>query len=402
MNNTLKERIRMHIGGMGADKFERFMCDLLPRIYPGFDQLEPSFNLMGKATKGKCDAHAYHSDDDTYTPIICTTRQTDLVSKILDDINKLSATKFASKIRRVLLCANTPLKDEIEEYRKVCRSRGWELEPLSLESMTRHSLGHSDLLLEYFREVLPEATITKPELRRFDCGKNLKEAREDIGVSISMIIESLDFPSEREWRSIESGDLDITENFIISFSELSGISADWIKHGSNMKYMDDIIYDYQGEKIDSIISEGALSAYMLIEPKSMDIVLLVQFSERRWRVYRFGFSLDFWNWVGDEHHIPVIFRLLKSIDQKLNHPQGRVISGQLMDELKFGTKHPSELFKKMGQNKYWFEDLFDLYHKFIIAHDYDKQHGEWFARLQNKFREHIKDESIVGELTSMS
>lgn len=100
MNNTTKERIRMLVGAMGDDEFERFMSDLLPRIYPGFERLEPTFNFIGKTTKGKCDAHVYHSQDDTYTAIICTTRQTGLNAKILDDINKLSSTKFAAKICR--------------------------------------------------------------------------------------------------------------------------------------------------------------------------------------------------------------------------------------------------------------------------------------------------------------
>ena len=80
MSNTgasdrLRERVRVYIGAMGGDEFERFMCDLLPCFNPDFNTLEPSFNLLGKTVKGKCDAHAYHAADDTYTAIICTTKQ---------------------------------------------------------------------------------------------------------------------------------------------------------------------------------------------------------------------------------------------------------------------------------------------------------------------------------------
>jgi len=383
----------MLIGGMGDDEFERFMCDLLPRIYSEFDRLEPSFNSIGKTTKGKCDAHVYHAVDDTYTPIICSTQQTNIKSKIIEDIYKLSATNFASKIRRVILCVNSPIKDEIEEYRNACQERGWNLEAISLERMTQFSLNHADLLAEYFREMLPESGQENLLLRRFDCGLKLKEAREDLGVSISKLIEYIDFSSERDWKNIENGHNDVSEKYITAFSDFSGISADWIKHGSGKKYSVEKIYDYQMEKIDSIASKGVLASYMLIDPKPMDILLLVQFSEYHWKVYEFAFTLDFWNWIGDERHIPTIFELLKGVKLKLNYPQGRIVSSQLIDELKSGAKHISTSFKSIGQNKYWFDDLFDIYHKYPIAQDYERQHGEWFVRLQSEFCKYIKDES---------
>ena len=140
MENGIKERVRARIGTMGDDEFERFMSELLPRVFPGFDRLEPSFNFMGKTTKGKCDAHAYHANNDSYTAIICTTQQKDLRVKVLSDINKLKETKFISKIQRVMLCVNTPLRDEIADYRSACAALHWDLDVLSLERITDCSL----------------------------------------------------------------------------------------------------------------------------------------------------------------------------------------------------------------------------------------------------------------------
>ena len=380
----------MLLGGMGDDEFERFMSDLLPRIYPGFESLEPSFNFIGKTTKGKCDAHVYHAHDDSYTAIICTTRQSDIHSKVLDDINKLPSTRFASKIRRVLLCVNTPIKDEVEDYRSACNNHGWELDPLSLDGITRHAIGETDLLMTYFGEVSPTDAAARPLLRRFDCGDRVKEARLDLSLSVSRLIENIDFPSEREWSAIETKQLDIAERYISSMCSLTGISVSWLKHGTSTKYPTELIYDNQSTKIESIASESPLRAFVAIEPDAMDALLIVQFSEFRWRVYDFGFSMDFWDWMGDEHHIPAIFELLKTIDRLLNHPHGRIVSKAIATELRSGNMHPSVAFKKTGENSYWFDDLFDLYHRYPIAKDKYQHHGEWFVRLQDEFRRYVK------------
>ena len=394
MKKTVKERVRILVGGMGDDEFERFVSDLLPRIYPGFECLEPSFNFIGKTTKGKCDAHVYHARDDTYTAIICTTRQSDIRAKVLDDIHKLASTKFASKIRRVLLCVNTPLKDEIEDYREASADHGWELESLSLERITRHSLLETDLLEAYFGEVNQARTVSSSLLRRFDCGVRMKEARLDLSLSVSRLIEEIDFPSEREWVAIEAGTLDVSERYINALAELSGISSVWLKHGASLKYPPDVIYDSQIDKIESIAAEAPLRAFVAIEPVSMELVLLVQFAEFRWRVFLFGFSMDFWDWMGDEHHIPIIFNLLRGMNGLLKYPYGRVVSKSVIEELRRGTQHPSVLIKKAGQNSYWFDDLQDLFHRYPIARDKYQHHGEWFVRLQEAFRRHIKKEDL--------
>lgn len=386
MNNNLRERIRILIGAMGDDEFERFMSELLPRIYPGFEALEPSFNFIGKTTKGKCDAHVYHAAEDNYTAIICTTRQSDVHAKVLDDINKLAATKFSSKIRRVLLCINTPVKDEVEEYRAACKSRGWELEPVSLERITLHTIAEDSLLRSYFNELTDSSSSLNTSIvRRFDCGLRIKEAREDLLLPISQLIEELNFPSEREWGLIEATEIEVGEKHINGISALGGISTSWVKHGATPKYPTETIYDYQLDKVDAIAHELPLATYMAIHPDSMEMVMVVQFSRYRWRVYSFGFSMDFWDWVGDEYHISVIYDLLSRVRQVLKHPYGRIISKALLDEFLSGVHHPSRLIKEAGRNSYWFDDLFDLNHQFPIAKDGYGHHGKWFVQLQKYF-----------------
>lgn len=385
MANKLKQRIRIQIGAMGGDEFESFMSDLLPKIYPGFNVLEPTFNLLGKATKGKCDAHVYHSSDDIYTAIICTSQQSDIRSKVLEDIQKLTATKFSSKISRVMLCVNTALKDEVDEYRIACRAQGWELDPQSLETITRYTLGHADLLEDYFGELNPNAGNTLIQLRRFDCGDRLKEARSDVSLSVSQLIEGIDFPSEKTWVSIESKEMEITERHIHSFSVLTGISSIWLKHGMGAKYPHQTIYSHETDWIEAIHKAYPLRTYMAIEPLQMHPLLIVQFTELRWGVYDFNFNMNFWDWIDDHSHIPRIFEMLKTIDRDLGHPHGRIISRNVSEELIKKNQHLSVLLKKMGENSYWFDDLFDVQHRYPIAKDKYRHHGDWFVQLQKQF-----------------
>jgi len=53
----------------------------------------------------------------------------------------------------------------------------------------------------------------------------MKEARLDLSLSVSRLIEEIDFPSDREWVAIEAGTLDVSERYINALAELSGISS---------------------------------------------------------------------------------------------------------------------------------------------------------------------------------
>lgn len=219
----------------------------------------------------------------------------------------------------------------------------------------------------------------------------------DRPLSVSRLIEEIDFPSEREWCDIEAKQVEVSERFISALTKLTGVSSVWLKHGTSTKYPTELIYDHQSTKIESIASEFPLRSYVAIEPEAMDVILIVQFSEYRWQVFSFGFSMNFWDWVGDEHHISTIFELLKTTDRLLRHPYGRVISKDVSMELKNGGKHPSALFKMTGENSYWFEDLFDLYHIHSIAKDKYSYNGEWFIRLQDEFRRYVKSERATSQ-----
>lgn len=384
MSNNLKNRVRQQVGGMGGDEFERFMIDLLPCIFSEFNIIEPTFNAQGKTTKGKCDAHVHHKHDDTYTAFIFTTKQSDIRSKIIEDINKLKTTHFAAKIRKVLLCVNTQVQDEVELYRKTCSTNGWGFEPVSLERITQEVLGQEKLLTDYFHETVAK-TASSVKSRKFDCGNRLKEAREDLSMPISVLIENLDFPSEKEWGKIENRECEVDERYIEAMANFSGVSAGWLKHAKPAKYQVETIHDFQKEKVKLIASSNPMSSFMVINPADMRIALVVRFTETHWRSYQFGFNLDFAHWQGDSHHIPIIYELLQSINTLLRYPHGREVTEELLSKYTTGDTHPSLLIRQSGNNSHWFDDLFDLDHHNQIAPQY-KHYGEWFIELQNQLR----------------
>jgi hypothetical protein len=88
---------------------------------------------------------------------------------------------------------------------------------------------------------------------------------------------------------------------------------------------------------------------MVMKHQQMHASLIVQFTELRWGVYGFGFSMNFWEWIDDHSHIPRIFEMLKAIDRLLRHPHGRIISKDVSDELIRENVQPSVLLKKWGQ-----------------------------------------------------
>lgn len=380
MREDIKNLVRLQIGGMEQDKFERFTADLLPRIFPGYEHLEPTYNFMGKTTKGKCDAYVYHAQNDRYTAIICTTQQTNLRTKIIGDINKLTSAKFASKIERVLLCVNTPIGDEIEDFKEASRRHNWKLEPLSLERLTRDVMSHNDLLQKYFHE----SKSMNPDLKsyinkRFDCGAQMKTAREDIEYSTSEWIELIDFPSEKEWKAIELGEIEIEERYIQKVSDITGISTTWLKHCQNNKYLYSIIYDSDIEAIKIKFADGYLNAYIAVEPKNMQIVLIVQVSEFKYDILLLGYNFAFWDWFDDHHKIPRICEFLKNIKQKFS-PTGLIMTESQIRNLTIACDiHPSSILKEAERSPYWFDDLFDNWMDHI-HNSYD----EWFKKLYDE------------------
>lgn len=377
MSDDIKNLVRIKIGGMEQNQFERFVADLLPRIFSDYENLEPTYNSLGKTTKGKSDAYVYHAQTDSYTAIICTTQQTNLRTKIIDDINKLTSAKFASKIARVLLCVNTPIGDEIEEYMEASRQHNWKLNPLSLERLTTYVMSRDDLLYRYFHESKSINPAMASHIdKRFDCGAQMKIAREDIAYSTSAWIELIDFPSEKEWKAIESGEMEVEERYIQKVTDMTGISTVWLKHCQSDKYLYSIIYDSEIEEMKTKFADKYLDAYIAIEPKNMQIVLIIQISEFKYDILLLGYDFAFWSWFDDHHKIPRVCELLKKIKQKFS-PTGLIMTETQMRDLTISCDlHPSSILKEAESSRYWLDDLFDNWMDHI-HNGYD----EWFKKL---------------------
>jgi len=376
---------------MEPGEFEKFMAEILKKSHQELGTYYPSFNSLGKPTKAKCDGYFFNRETDTYVAVIITTQQTDFVGKILTDIRKLEKVEFFEKIQGVIICQNIQMKDEIEIFREECRKYKWECEPIGLENVIDLVLDNKDIKAFSLRDIYPVSTEDAEmsqspivQSRRFECGPRLKQAREDISIRVSTLIEKIDFPSEREWREIEEGKLEAEERYLSAMSQCTGISTEWLKHETGVKYPVPTIYDNQTDIIRKIAADGFQSAYMAIDPENMLLLLVVKFSLWNWRFYSFGFTIDFWDWDGDSHHIPIIFELFKTINRELKNPYGRVISRKQYNIAVAGDTHPEIVFKEMGHTSHWFDDLIDAVKGPRFAkRDYISD--EWLIKLINYF-----------------
>jgi len=378
--------IRTGIGAMGEGEFERFICVLLPRVSEKYQDIQPSYNFLGKTTKGKCDAHIHHKEDDTYTAVVCTTQQSGVKSKVLDDLKKLRNAEFAEKIRGVVLCVNSSVQDEVESYREFCRSEEWIFDLFSLESISTHAIRNHYLLPHHIRMGLTEVGVSEVHSRKFLAGPRVLQIRNELGLTASELIEVIDFPSEASWSQCEHDEADVEELYLIRASNAFGVALDWLKHGKKDKYPRVRIYDYESEIVAKLGSEPHVASYALIDPKRMEMVFAVKQSEYRWQVLDFAFSMDFWDWFDDHHHIPRIYDLLCLINKTFRHSYGRIVASDAMAKLKSSDVFPGEVVDGVTGNSYWFEDLFDLDHKYPIGKDGYRHYGKWFEKLQASFR----------------
>ena len=326
--------------------------------------------------------------------MICTTPQATGKRKLIDDIKKLSETDCSSKISEVVICSNFPLKDEREKYHETCREKGWDITIYSLNKLTKATLTSTKTLRKYAPGL--EEEKEQPAMRSifFCAGARLKEVREDINLSTSRIIEIADFHSEAQWRDLEHSSGEFSEDVLLRISSDAGVSMSWLKHGEGQKYPIISIQDSDTHAIDAIKAEGALGSYMVIEPDTMRIALMVKITDRRWIVGSFLFSLDFWNWVGDQHHIPTIYQLLDKINKELS-PSSRIVNNATISKILDGKVHPGEIFRELKNNSYWFDDMFDVHQKYPISKTYSK-YGQWFIKLQNHFRAALDTKQTLG------
>ncbi|MFQ2630238.1 hypothetical protein ACK30Y_05165 [Aeromonas caviae] len=406
--------LQFKIGTMNGSEFERFVRRLLPKTSYKFKNIKATYNYKGKETKGPVDLFSYKEETKTYAAVICTTQSEGVRGKITSDIDNLASEKchIRNDIDEVFICVANVVRTEEIEYREKCLEHGWRAEIHSLDSLVYLTNEHPDIVDDLCakeiqgiinrynghntmkREInFSQEDIDKAQrVRMYDCGNRIYEIRNELGISSSRFIELVDFNSEKELLIIESLAKEASSILTDEISKRTGVARRWIRHGEGNKYEIDYISTWGFDKLDVIKSWNPKSLYFLINKKTMSLVLLAHIHDLNWKIFGFSFSLDFWNWWGDEKYIPEIFDLLNRFSKEFAQcPYGRILEEHEYNEILSGGIHPSIFLKRT--NKFsvnWFDDLQDIHHKYPISSSYEDWYGEWFVKIQSYFRKYDK------------
>lgn len=391
------DEIRMRLGAISEDDFEQLCCELLPREFPKYGGIEPGYNAHGKTTKGTPDAHV-RLPDGLYVAFQFTTQQKGVREKVIGDIRKLNSQQchFRDKISEVCICINTSLGSEEELYHQEAAKHGWIVNILSLEAVSRRVSKHSDLCSHYLRTKV--STQAPPEIvkeRLFDCGNRMKEAREDVELTIAEFIEHIEYPSEAAFRAIEEQRSECPDSVIQQTSLFTGISEEWLKSGKGRKYqpLSDLTLHNPAADLQFLQDLSPRGIYFCIELKRYLITIIAQLTEYRWVVIEVGASMDFWRWIDGRPYIPRIYKLIDALYKTFTEEtigKSRILPTAVYDQVTSGKIHPRCVIKnnvKVGMH--WADDIRDIHHHYThIAKYYKRDYGEWFIKAQEEFRKY--------------
>jgi len=405
---------------MNGSEFERYIRRLIPKISHNFKNIKATYNYKGKETKGPVDLFSYKESTGSYVAVICTTQSEGVRKKLLSDIESLRSEKchIRDDIDEVIICVSSVVRTEEIEYREKCRECGWRAEIHSIDSLVYLTNEHPDIVDDLCAKEIQEiinrnknneilfmddkANIQQEDIERtqrvrmYDCGERIKAIREELGISASRFIELTDFKSEKSLLSIENREHEASSTLIETICQKTGLSQRWIKHNEGYKYEIDSISTWGLDKLELIKSWKPKSLYFLINKESMSLLLLAHLHDLNWKTFSFSFTLDFWNWWGDEKYIPEIFDLLNRFSKDFTQcPYGRILEDQEYKEITSGNIHPSIFLKKTDTfSVNWFDDLQDIHHQYPISNNYEAWYGDWFVKVQSYFRKYEKKSEI--------
>lgn len=406
----MKKHIAEEVRSMQPGEFERLIYELMPKAYESYSNIQPTFNSRGKTTKSCVDLYVHHQETDTYIAFLCTTQQNDVKAKIINDINNLNSENchIKNKIADVVLCVNTPIKTELEDYRNECKKFGWNCINFSLHNIVDKLIEHPKVMdvffancLEQFKQHYMEKDMGSNNKdsdesyyteKMFSCGARVQEIRKDINLSTSRFIDLIEFNSEKHLLAIEKDEFEVSATQIENICNRTGVSNRWLKHSEGSKYEYQVIHTYELEVVDRIKQFKPNSIYFMINKDNMAPLLLVNIDSYSWKIYTFTFNIDFWDWFGDGHYIPQIYSLFTILHIEFNTSiKGRIIDSGTYDTIVSGDTHMSPLISSINnEGLYWFDDLMDIDHKYPISKDYNNIYGKWFIDIQDYFRRYRK------------
>lgn len=271
--------------------------------------------------------------------------------------------------------------------------------PIEIEDMESELIE----LQTQLRQMTPNTELTGNflELRSvtesyFDCGHRIREAREDLDLSTSKFIEAINYHSEKHFKNIEQRQEECPTSILHRISQLTGISTEWLKHGTDYKYpYSDLDPHDINNFVGSLKNLNPTNLYFCTETKHNEVVLVVQTSIYNWQIVTFQFRLDFWNWMEDHWYIPRVYEIIDRIHEEFHFDiYGRIYPTLTFEKLSSMMHHPKMIIESSKvEGRHWSDDIRDAYHTSHTAKGYSS-YGKWFLKVQEYFKQYCEPGQI--------
>lgn len=330
------EEVTHCLGRMDPNAFERLCCALLPLEFHQWRSIQPSYNAQGKATPGTPDAHV-RLDDGSYVAFQFTTQQSGVRQKVLEDIAKITSPscQIAVRTTTVVVCLNTAVGSEHEEYVAAAAKHNWALELFTLHTLASLLVKHPSIADAYLGTRLMQRREERSAglqdkgggtERCFDAGGRVRQVRKDIGLNDGQFIEVVSLQSCNTLRDIEAGKSECPESFLERVAAASGASIEWLKFGkiaaatSSLRHGETTPYPCYGLMLHNV--QHALETlreahpdklYFCVELRSYKVMLLTQTGDHHWRTFDLGICIDFWRWLDGLGYIGSFYALLDAV-----------------------------------------------------------------------------------------
>lgn len=264
--------------------------------------------------------------------------------------------------------------------------------------------------LEQLQAQLQDAGST-PGLKadkKFFVGNQLRELREELGLSTSEIVDLINLHSEKLYLQLEANEVECSEAILLKVSEATNVKLEWLKHGGWRKLGVEFL-DWRrnpGDSVEQIAQLSPHAVYLTIVNAATDGSLFpwpelkdfyyegkgehlhagicVGLDEFRYKIYDLMTCLDFWNqpreWTVSEFYIFTT----KLLDQFFHNLHSVVITDYIDDRILYsGQVHPKRIFEQ-----YWYSGQGWAHCLVNLEASDSKQYGNWFKKVQREFRKY--------------
>lgn len=142
----MRKQLYDELISISGDTFHRLCDDILEYHNPEYKSLDArGMHLYkDKSVKGTPDSIKSFPDGSIYA-FQYTTTGSGLKGKIFQDIEEVHNWEFAQNVRRIILCCNSRLNDEIRKgCKEKCFQYRWELDLIDIDSIISIILGSYD------------------------------------------------------------------------------------------------------------------------------------------------------------------------------------------------------------------------------------------------------------------